>query len=89
MEETMAKAPTKQNSELSSYIDRIERLDEEKKAISGDIKDIYAEAKSKGYDVAAMKRVIRDRRRKEKNTEKFKAENDSYNVYASAMDLFA
>lgn len=86
----MAKTPTKtQNSELSSFIDRVERLTEEKAALSGDISDIFAEAKVKGYDVKAMRRLVRDRARKEKNPEKFRKENDAFDVYASALDLFA
>ena len=40
---------------------RIERLDEERKALGSDIKDIYAEAKSAGFDVKALRQVIRMR----------------------------
>jgi len=43
---------------LKSFIERIERLIEERKAIQGDIKDVYAEAKGVGYDVATMRKVI-------------------------------
>ena len=39
---------------LRSYIERIERLEEEKKALADDIKDIYAEAKSTGFDVTRL-----------------------------------
>ncbi|HYI43703.1 MAG TPA: DUF2312 domain-containing protein [Sphingomicrobium sp.] len=45
--------------ELRLLIERIERLEEEKRAISDDIKDVFAEAKSRGYDTKAMKAVIR------------------------------
>jgi uncharacterized protein (UPF0335 family) len=48
---------------LRSLIERIERLDEERKAIGSDIKDIYAEAKSAGFDVKVMRLVIQDRRK--------------------------
>ena len=47
---------------LRSLIERIERLEEEKKAISGDIRDIYAEAKSAGFDVKIMRAVIKLRK---------------------------
>ena len=47
---------------LRSLIERIERLEEEKKAISGDIRDIYAEAKSDGFDVKIMRAVIKLRK---------------------------
>jgi uncharacterized protein (UPF0335 family) len=47
---------------LRSLIERIERLEEEKKAIASDIKDIFAEAKSAGFDVKIMKAVIKLRK---------------------------
>jgi uncharacterized protein (UPF0335 family) len=48
--------------QLKAIIERIERLEEEKKAISGDIRDVYAEAKGNGYNVAALRTVIRLRK---------------------------
>jgi uncharacterized protein (UPF0335 family) len=50
------------NDQLKAIIERIERLEEEKKAISGDIRDVYAEAKGNGYNVAALRTVIRLRK---------------------------
>lgn len=47
---------------LRSLIERIERLEEEKKGLSGDIRDIFAEAKSAGFDVKAMRMVLRLRK---------------------------
>ena len=47
---------------LRSLIERIERLEEEKKALSVDIRDIYAEAKSAGFDVKIMRAVIKLRK---------------------------
>lgn len=47
---------------LRSLVDRIERLEEERKALGADIKDIYLESKSAGYDVKALRIVIRQRR---------------------------
>lgn len=44
--------------QLQAFVDRIERLEEEKKSISDDIKDVYAEAKGTGFDTAALRRVI-------------------------------
>lgn len=44
--------------ELRLFIERIERLAEEKQGIADDIKDVFAEAKATGYDVATMRRVI-------------------------------
>ncbi len=44
---------------LKSFIERIERLEEEKKALMEDIRDVYAEAKSTGFDTKVMRQVIR------------------------------
>ena len=48
--------------QLRLFIERIERLEEEKKGISDDIKDVYAEAKSNGYDTKTMRAVVRLRK---------------------------
>jgi uncharacterized protein (UPF0335 family) len=47
---------------LRSIVERIERLEEEKKALSGDIKDIFQEAKSAGFDIKVLRQVIRLRK---------------------------
>ncbi|GLQ06504.1 DUF2312 domain-containing protein [Sneathiella chinensis] len=47
---------------LRSYIERIERLEEEKKGIADDIKEIFAEAKGTGFDVKAMRAILRFRK---------------------------
>lgn len=46
---------------LRSLVERIERLEEERKALGSDIKDIYQEAKSAGFDVKALRQIIRMR----------------------------
>jgi uncharacterized protein (UPF0335 family) len=48
--------------QLKAFIERVERLEEEKKAISDDIRDVYAEAKGNGYDVKALRTVVRLRK---------------------------
>jgi uncharacterized protein (UPF0335 family) len=48
--------------QLRLLIERVERLEEEKKGISADIKDVYGEAKSVGYDTKIMKQIVRLRR---------------------------
>lgn len=48
--------------QLRLFIERIERLEEEKKGISDDIKDVYLEAKSTGYDVKTMRSIVRLRK---------------------------
>ena len=47
---------------LKSFVERIERLEEERKALSNDIKEVYAEAKGTGFDAKIMRQVIRIRR---------------------------
>jgi uncharacterized protein (UPF0335 family) len=59
--------------QLKAFIERVERLEEEKKTISDDIKDVYAEAKGNGYDVKALRTIVRLRKmdvdeRKEQET---------------------
>ena len=48
--------------QLKSIIERVERLEEDKKAISDDIKDVYSEAKGNGYDVKALRAIVRYRK---------------------------
>jgi uncharacterized protein (UPF0335 family) len=50
------------NERLKQFIQRIERLEEEKKALSDDIKEIYSEAKSAGYDTKIMRQVVKIRK---------------------------
>ncbi|MBX3563331.1 MAG: DUF2312 domain-containing protein [Sphingomonas sp.] len=48
--------------QLRLFIERIERLEEEKKGIADDIKDVYAEAKSTGFDTKTMRAIVRLRK---------------------------
>lgn len=48
--------------QLRQYIERIETLEEEKKGISDDIKDVYSEAKGTGFDTKIMKQIVRLRK---------------------------
>ena len=43
---------------LKSFVERIEKLEEERKAIGGDIRDVYSEAKGVGYDIKTMRKII-------------------------------
>ena len=53
---------TATQNQLKSYIERIERLEEDKKGISGDIKEVYAEAKGNGFDKKAIREIVKKRR---------------------------
>lgn len=59
MTETTAVA----QGQLRSIVERIERLEEEKTALTGDIREVYAEAKANGFDVKVMRRVVALRRK--------------------------
>ena len=48
--------------QLKAFVERVERLEEEKKAIADDIRDVYAEAKGTGYDVKSLRVVVRLRK---------------------------
>jgi uncharacterized protein (UPF0335 family) len=48
--------------QLKAFVERVERLEEEKKAISDDIRDVFAEAKANGYDVKALRVIVRMRK---------------------------
>ncbi|MCW2273287.1 uncharacterized protein (UPF0335 family) [Rhodoblastus acidophilus] len=67
---------------LKAFIERIERLEEEKKAIADDIKDVYAEAKGNGYDVKIMRKIVSIRRQDEN---KRREEEEILDLYLSAL----
>ena len=63
----MARKPTVSSDsvaqdQLRAFIERIERMEEEKKAIADDIKEIYAEAKGNGFDTKVLRQIIRIRK---------------------------
>ena len=51
--------PTQGADQLRQYIDRIERLEEEKRALMADIRDVYSEAKHSGFDPKTMRQIIK------------------------------
>lgn len=69
---------------LRSLIERIERLEEEKKALQSDIRDIFAEAKGVGFDVKAMRAVIRLRKM---NVADRESEEYLIDTYRKALNL--
>jgi uncharacterized protein (UPF0335 family) len=54
---------TAASRQLKSFVERIERLEEEKKGIADDIRDVFAEAKGQGFDTKVMRQVIRLRKK--------------------------
>jgi uncharacterized protein (UPF0335 family) len=69
---------------LRSIVDRIERLEEERKALGGDIRDIYAEAKSAGFDVKVLRQLIRVRRQEAGDVEE---QETLLDVYRRALGM--
>ena len=63
---------------LRSVVERIERLEEERKALASDIKDIYAEAKSAGFDVKVIREIIRIRKQEPADVEEHETLLDLY-----------
>ena len=62
LKEDESSATSFAKDQLKSIIERIERLEEEKKAISDDIRDVYAESKGNGFDVKALRAIVRLRK---------------------------
>jgi uncharacterized protein (UPF0335 family) len=62
LKEDEAPATKFAKDQLKSIIERIERLEEEKKAISDDIRDVYAESKGNGFDVKVLRMIVRMRK---------------------------
>ncbi|MCT8988933.1 DUF2312 domain-containing protein [Chelativorans sp. SCAU2101] len=60
---TSETAQTVAAGQLRAFIERIERLEEEKKTISDDIKEVYAEMKGNGFDVKAVRTIVRLRKK--------------------------
>lgn len=70
--------------QLRSIVERIEKLEEEKAAIAGDIKEVYAEAKANGYDTKTLRQVVR--LRKQDRAERQEAEA-LLDLYLSALGM--
>lgn len=65
-------------AQLRAFIERIERLEEEKKTISDDIKEIYSEAKNSGFDTKAIRTIIRLRKKEDRERQEEEAMIDLY-----------
>lgn len=70
--------------ELKQFIERIERLEEEKKAIADDVRDVYAEAKGRGFDVKAIRTIVRLRAKEPQEREE---EAAILELYKSAIGM--
>lgn len=74
------------SAQLRAIVERIERLEEEKKALSDDIRDVYAEAKANGFDVKTLRSVVRLRKQDRAEREEQEALLD---LYLHALGMLA
>lgn len=70
--------------ELRQFIERVERMNEEKTAINADISEIYKEAKSRGFDTKVMKAIVSERAKDANAVAEFKS---IYELYAEALGM--
>ena len=75
---------TTTDQQLRLFIERVERLEEEKKGIADDIRDVYLEAKSQGYDPKIMRQIVRLRKMPIHDRKEMEAILD---VYKSALGI--
>ena len=71
-------------AQLRQFVEQIERLEEEKKAIAADIRDKFAEAKSQGFDVKAMRKIVQLRK---KSAVERQEEEGVLEVYMHALGM--
>lgn len=69
---------------LTAFIERIERLEEEKSGLSDDLKDVYAEAKGVGFDVITVRRIIKLRKM---DPDKRREQDELLELYKSAVGM--
>lgn len=71
-------------SRLKSFIERIERLEAEKTALSEDLKEVYAEIKGVGYDAPTIRRIVKERKKDDAETAE---KNTLYCLYAAEIGM--
>ena len=69
---------------LLSFVERLERLEEEKAALSEDIKEVYSEAKSGGFDIKIMRQIVRLRKM---NTADRREQEELLDLYKNALGM--
>ncbi|MBM3553989.1 MAG: DUF2312 domain-containing protein [Alphaproteobacteria bacterium] len=69
---------------LRSFVERIERLEEEKKALADDVRDVFAESKAAGYDTKVMRQVIKLRKL---DQAKYQEQEALLDIYKSALGM--
>ena len=75
-------------AEIRNMVDRIVRLEEEKKETADTIKDIYTEADSRGYDAPALRRLVKEARETDKQREKRETTETALELMRAALGTF-
>ncbi len=84
----MSADPMVARDQLKSVVERIERLEEEKKAIADDIRDVYAEAKANGFDTKVLRQVVSLRKKDLTERQEEEAVRDLYLVALGMLPEF-
>lgn len=71
---------------LTAFVERIERLEEDKKAVSDEIRDVYSEAKGSGYDVKILRKIVSIRKQ---DRDKRREEEEILDLYLQALGMEA
>jgi len=69
---------------LRSFVERIERLEEEKAALAADIREVYSEAKSSGFDVKCVRQMVKERKMDQSERQE---QLELFDVYRRALDI--
>lgn len=74
------------NAQLKSIVERIERLEEQRSDLGGDIREVYSEAKGNGYDVKALRDIVR---RRKQDAEKLKEHEAIVETYMASLGMLS
>ena len=70
-------------TQLKQFLERIEYLEEQKAAVAGDIRDVFGEAKSAGFDVKILRQVLKERKM---NRDELEEQEALFDTYIQALD---
>ncbi len=79
----MTKNDNAAGEKIKQFINRIERLEDEKSGVNEDIKKVYAELKSDGFDVKVIRKIVADR----KDLQKAREVQELYDIYTAAIGM--
>ena len=86
--QAVERKPDFAKNQLKAFIERVERLEEERKATSDDIRDVYAEAKGTGFDVRAIRKIVQLRKMDADDRREQEAILETYMAALNMLPLF-